>query len=383
MKDHETTGNRFKAYEYILYWLTTLALLILAIPVVLWKTAAFLVGSAGTPMKSAKHLLGFIALVVIIAIGYLTYKIFVPYEIGTEVISVMVDENDSFAKVTRALKMGGVVGDDKLFSRMAILSDVDKNLVPGRYDFSGKMSLYHILDKFKRHDIATLLLTVPEGYTAAKVAARLARRMEVDSAAFYDLAFDTAYTLEKYRVTGLEGYLFPETYKLWYGMKVPDIVDVMVTEYQRQTEGVFESPAPNNLTKDEIMVLASIIEAEAYYTDEMPTISSVYHNRLRKGMRLQADPTVIYAMGGLDRPLQYRDLRYKSPYNTYRNKGLPHGPINSPGLAAIKAAIEPEETDYLYFVANGTGRHTFTRTLKEHNSAKREAKKQRRAAQSN
>ncbi|MBN2225905.1 MAG: endolytic transglycosylase MltG [candidate division Zixibacteria bacterium] len=383
MKDHETTGNTFKAYEYILYGLTTLALLILAIPVIVWKTAAFLVGSAGTPMKSVKHLLGFIALVIIIAVGFLAFKIFIPYEISDGVVSVMVDENDTFAKVTRALKMGGVVADDKLFSRLAVFRNIDKNLIPGRYDFSGRMSLYQILDKFKRHDIATLLLTVPEGYTAAKIAARLARQMEIDSATFHELAFDTAYTMDKYRLSSLEGYLFPETYKLWYGMKVPDIIDAMVAEYQRQTEGVFDTPAPNNLTKDEIMVLASIIEAEAYYTDEMPTISSVYHNRLRKGMRLQADPTVIYALGGLDRPLQYRDLKYQSSYNTYRNKGLPPGPINSPGLAAIKAAIKPADTDYLYFVANGTGRHTFTRTLKEHNVAKRDAKQKRRENQSN
>ena len=334
-------------------------------------------------MKSVRHLLGFIALVVIIATGFLAYKIFIPYRVSDGVVSIMVDENDSFAKVTRALKVGGVVADDYLFSRLSILSEIDKNLIPGRYDFSGRMSLYQILDKFQRHDIATLLLTIPEGYTAARVAARLAHRMEIDSAEFYLLAFDTAYTMEKYAVPGLEGYLFPETYKLWYGMKVPDIVDVMVSEFQRQTDGIFDSPAPNNLSRDEILVLASIIEAEAYYSDEMPRISSVYHNRLRKGMRLQADPTVIYAMGGLDRPLRYRDLKYKSPYNTYRNKGLPPGPINSPGLAAIKAAVSPEETDYLYFVANGTGRHTFSRTLREHNGAKRKAKNQRKAAQSN
>ena len=116
--------------------------------------------------------------------------------------------------------------------------------------------------------------------------------------------------------------------------------------------------------------MASIIQGEAMYEDEMPIISSVYHNRLKQGMLLQADPTIQYIIPGKPRRLFNKDLEVDDPYNTYKYKGLPPGPINNPGLAALKAAIMPAETDYLYFVSNGEGRHTFTRTVSAHNQAK-------------
>lgn len=383
MKENKPTEGSFAHYEYILYWLVTIALLILAIPVVVLKTAGFLVRSVGTPMKSVKHFLGFVLVVLLCAAGFTAYKIFYPFHIGEATVSIMVEEHDPFSRVSRALKDGKVIADDYLFSRLAIMTGVDKSLIPGRYDFSGKVSLYQVLRKFKTHDIATLLLTIPEGFTIAQIASRLSEQMEIDSAAFVRLANDTAYTEAEYNAWGLEGYLYPETYRLWYGMKVKDIIHVMVSEFERRTAGVFDTPATGGLTREEILILASIIEAEAYFEDEMPVISSVYHNRLRKGMRLQADPTVVYAMGGVDRPLLYRDLEYESPYNTYRHKGLPPGPINSPRLAAIEAAISPDQTDYLYFVADGTGRHVFSTTLRQHNRAKNKAKTVRNPAGSN
>jgi UPF0755 protein len=123
-------------------------------------------------------------------------------------------------------------------------------------------------------------------------------------------------------------------------------------------------------------VLASIVEAEARLTEEMPIIASVYHNRLRKGWRLDADPTVIYGLGGLDRPLYRSDLRQDGPYNTYRRKGLPPTPINSPGLAAIKAVLKPYDTDFMFFVADGSGGHRFSETNDEHNRARYEIRQQ-------
>ncbi|MBU0984685.1 MAG: endolytic transglycosylase MltG, partial [candidate division Zixibacteria bacterium] len=132
------------------------------------------------------------------------------------------------------------------------------------------------------------------------------------------------------------------------------------------------------LSREEVIVLASIVEAEALRDDEKPRIASVYQNRLRKRMKLDADPTVIYGLGGLDRPLSRRDLKKDTPYNTYRKRGLPPTPINSPGLAAIKAVLQPETTEYLYFVADGTGYHRFSKTNAEHNRARYEIKQKRR-----
>ena len=128
----------------------------------------------------------------------------------------------------------------------------------------------------------------------------------------------------------------------------------------------------------EMMTLASIIQGEAVYDDEMSIISSVYHNRLNKNMLLQADPTIQYIIPGKFRRLYNKDLNVDSPYNTYKYKGLPPGPINNPGLKAMKAAIMPADTDYLYFVSNGEGRHIFTRNNEEHNQAKLELKRKRR-----
>ena len=127
----------------------------------------------------------------------------------------------------------------------------------------------------------------------------------------------------------------------------------------------------------EIATMASIIQGEAMYEDEMPIISSVYHNRLKLGMLLQADPTIQYIIPGKPRRLFNKDLEVDDPYNTYKYKGLPPGPINNPGLAALEAALNPVETEYLYFVSNGEGRHTFTYTADEHNQAKLKMKQKR------
>jgi UPF0755 protein len=369
------TEAKFALYEYIKYWAVTLFVLILAVPVGIIKTTGFLIKATGAPLKSIKHIIGFIIVIILAVAVFLWYKIYVPYDIGDETISVMVQAEDSFAKVITELKTKGVVKDDYLFRQLSIITGVDRDLTPGRYDFSGRVSLKSVLQKFIDRNIATVKITIPEGLSARQIAGLLDRAGLVDSAAFGVLAYDSAFTVARYELEGMEGFLFPETYRFWYGMSADMIIDVLFRQFRNLTGEVLSPASPGRLSEKEIVTLASIIEAEALFADEMPAISSVYHNRLDRGMLLQADPTVIYAIGGLDRPLWYKDLSYDSPYNTYKHKGLPPGPINNPGLEAIKAAISPAETDYLYFVADGTGRHVFSRTLKEHNRAKKDYKK--------
>ena len=178
---------------------------------------------------------------------------------------------------------------------------------------------------------------------------------------------------------GLEGYLFPDTYRFAEGIRVETVVATMTEAYH-----AYWTPERRNrlgalgLTEAEAVTLASIIQAEAVYTAEMPTISSVYHNRLQIGMLLQADPTVLYALGGHRSRLLYAaiDSVADSPYNTYRHAGLPPGPIGSPGAAALDAALAPEDTNYLYFVARSNGEHIFTRTLREHNEARAQVRRE-------
>jgi len=312
-----------------------------------------------------------------------TYEVFVSYDIGANTRSVMIEENDSFNHVLNDLKAEEIVRGPFLFKSIAVLFDIDKSLAPGRYDFSGRISMYDVLRKLEHHDIAMVMITIPEGQTVRKTAGVFARELGVDSSAFVNLAFDTSFIMQKYGIENLEGYLFPETYRMWYGIQNDQIMDILFGQFENQTKKLFDSLPAGSYTTKEILTLASIIEAEAMDGDEKALISSVYHNRLDKRMRLQADPTVIYALNGLDRPLNYRDLEYESPYNTYKHRGLPPGPINSPGQDAIKAAIYPENSEYLYFVADGTGRHIFSRTLQEHNRAKRQVKRKLRENKSN
>nr|MBN2278713.1 endolytic transglycosylase MltG [candidate division Zixibacteria bacterium] len=366
-------------HEYFLYWLVTIILFILALPVLIFKTGVFLVGATGAPLKSIKNLLGFVLVLAVLAAGFTAFEIFYPYDIGAERRSITIEEHDSFVHVLNQLQDNGIIKGTFIFKTAAVISGVDKVLAPGRYDFAGKISQYAVLKKLKHRDIATVMVTIPEGLTVYKTAGILSRNLGIDSAIFVGLCFDTADTRDKYGTDGLEGYLFPETYRLWYGIKPEDIIAVMVAEFNRQTAGLFDNPPEKLASKNQITTLASIIEAEAVLDEEKTKISSVYHNRLRIGMLLQADPTVIYALGGLDRPLYYADLKYDSPYNTYKYKGLPPGPINSPGLAAIRAALNPEQTDFLYFVADGSGGHVFSTTLNEHNRAKYRIKKARKS----
>ena len=178
-----------------------------------------------------------------------------------------------------------------------------------------------------------------------------------------------------------EGYLFPNTYQFNENELPSDIINVMVQEYKRNlSDEMLLQMNQIKMSEKEVLALASIIEGEAIYDQERAIISGVYHNRLKKGMRLQADPTIQYILEDGPRRLLNRDLKIVSPYNTYLNKGLPPGPINNPGIESIKAALFPTESDYLYFVARGDGYHTFSITEKQHNKAKRDFQKVRRNA---
>ena len=172
--------------------------------------------------------------------------------------------------------------------------------------------------------------------------------------------------------TSLEGYLHPETYYLYHDTSPEDIITILLNEFWKKFDKTLQDRANQlGFTVHEVVTLAAIIEGEAMLSSERTTISSVYHNRLRINMKLQADPTIQYIIPGPPKTLSNRDLRIKSDYNTYQNYGLPPGPINNPGIESIKAALFPEDTDYIFFVAQGDGSHAFTTNEKDHEAAKR------------
>jgi len=314
-----------------------------------------------------------ILIIIILVPGYFLGSYLWPVNLGEERITIIVEPGDGFKKIGDQLLARAVVKSRAMLFVPARWRGIDKKLVPGRYDFTGSNSCKSVLDKLENGDFVVVKLTVYEGAPVWKVASILSARLEIDSAEVVALNTDTAF-LETLGIPSLEGYLFPETYFIPWGTATRKILSDMVAMHRSQTADVWPEEVINGLSREEIIIMASIIEAEALVDDEKPQVASVYQNRIRRKMKLDADPTVIYGLGGLDRPLSRRDLRQVTPYNTYRMKGLPPTPINSPGLSAIKAALYPDSTEFLYFVADGTGRHRFSRTNAEHNRARYEIK---------
>jgi len=297
-------------------------------------------------------------------------------DLGDRVATVIIAPGDSFAQVAARLDAQGVVPSPRLLRLAARLTGVDRRLIPGRYDFTGKQSAAGVLDRLARGDLLRIRVTIPEGTTLWRTAGLLARSLELDSAAIVGLGSDSAFLAELGKPC-LEGYLFPETYFFPWGIDEREAVRTAVAQFDRQTEGLWAGERTLGLSPHEIVILASIIESETPLAGERGLVASVYANRLRQKMRLDADPTVIYGLGGLDRPLSRRDLRKDTPYNTYLHAGLPPTPINSPGLASIKAALAPDTSDYLFFVADNAGGHFFSKTNAEHERARRRIRQER------
>jgi UPF0755 protein len=325
----------------------------------------------------ARHIGTAVVLVIVLAVLYLWHSYTHPVDIGGRLVSIVIKPGDSFASVADKLLAEGVVKSKFMLTFAARLTDVDKKLTPGRYDFTGRNSCRSVLEKLRRADFVRIKVTVPEGSPVWKVASIVAEKLALDSSVFVDLNHDTAF-LAQFGLPCLEGYLFPETYLFPWETSEREVAARMVRQFFEKTEHLWPDTVVTGLSRDEVVILASIIEAETKLDHERGMVASVYLNRLERNMKLQADPTVIYGLGGLDRPLNYRDLKRDTPYNTYLHRGLPPTPINSPGLAAIIAALHPAETDYLYFVADLTGGHHFSRTNAEHNRAKWRIKKLKR-----
>ena len=217
-------------------------------------------------------------------------------------------------------------------------------------------------------------ITVLEGWNIYKVAETLENTLGIHQDKVISLCMNKRFIQNmKIKAPTLEGFLFPETYYFVETESPRIILRKMVSEYQDHISDDMRNRITElGFSELQLITLASIIEGEAIYDEERKNISSVYHNRLNKGMRLQADPTIQYIIKDGPRRLLNKDLNIESPYNTYLNEGLPIGPINSPGLKSIIAALYPAESEYIYFVAKGDGYHTFSRTQEEHNFAKRQ-----------
>ncbi len=266
------------------------------------------------------------------------------------------------------------------FRMYARLQGAERDIKPGIYEVQPGTSWSSILEKLVRGDVVRQRIVIPEGWTTRQIAGRLSLATEVPEDSVLGLLSDSA-TAAEYGVPGptLEGYLYPSTYAVPLGTPLQELIRTMVRTYQQAWTPEMRARADSvGMSEREVVTLASIIEAEARVWGERDTISAVYHNRLQIGMRLQADPTVQYALAERQARLLYAHIDEVAdhPYNTYRHAGLPPGPIASPSRGAIQAALYPADVNFLFFVARPNGTHIFTRTLAEHNAARRLVRQQ-------
>lgn len=308
----------------------------------------------------------------LLAVFGLPFGLFVvhPVQPGDPTIFV-VPEGASFSSIARQLESQGIVSSSFNMKLLARLRRDTLRVQAGEYNFAAPSRPGRVLDRLVAGDMYRLRLTIPEGLTLQQIGQRLKHLGYQDHVGFLEAAQNEE-TIKQLGIEAgsLEGYLFPETYTFGPNLSSRHLIRFMVAELNRRlTPEIEEQAAELGLTRHELITLASIIQKEAGSEKEMPLISAVFHNRLRKGMRLQADPTVIYGLENFRGNLTRSHLRQPTPYNTYTNFGLPPGPIANPGSAALQAAANPAEVNYLYFVARGDGLHQFSRTLREHNQA--------------
>jgi UPF0755 protein len=289
------------------------------------------------------------------------------------------------ARIFQRLEKAGVVRDARLAEIYYRLYRSGSPLQAGEYLFSRPMPIDEIINRMARGEVVQYSIVVPEGLTAEETFELFWSQGIGGPEAFRQALADTELLPGLTSgVTDLEGFLFPETYVVTRSTSARRIVDRMIGEFRKNfTPEMREKARELGFTPRQAVTLASIIEKESAIKTEGPLIAAVYINRLKKRMRLQADPTVAYAIkrdGQWTGLLRRGDYTYDSPYNTYTNDGLPPGPICNPGLAALKAAVAPANVDYLYFVADTTGGHKFTRTYEEHLEAISAARRLRVAA---
>ncbi len=295
-------------------------------------------------------------------------------------VSITVEQGESARSIGHKLADQGVIRSSRLFEVLVALTGVQDKLEAGDYEFETGTPAIEAVHRIAEGKTASRDVVIPEGRRAEEVGEILQQAGVVDKQAFLAALVKSQYNelfLAQSSSTGLDGFLFPAKYSFSRGVNASDVVDRMLQAFQDQVASQLQLEG-QTMTLDQVVTLASIVEREAQDPSERPIIASVFLNRLRLGIALEADPTVQYgltqfslsvdAYGWWKKDLTLDDLKVDSPYNTYVHPGLPPGPIANPGLDSILAVVRPARTNYLFFVAknDGTGQHAFAETLEEH-----------------
>ncbi len=306
-------------------------------------------------------------------LGIMLYTFYGPnYYHGYAPKVLTVPKGATFEDVLDSLVSKGIISGKKTMRIAAFIYGAETNIKAGKYPIPNGMSYLDLLDLLKKGIPAEQkLVTIPEGIWQHKLASLLQSELKLDSARIMKLSKDKRFLRSLgIKANTLEGYLLPETYYFFVGAREEEILRKLKSEMDKLFDSEFAKRQMQKLgmSKHEILTLASIVEGETNKPDEYRTIAGVYYNRLKKGIRLQADPTIQYLKRNRRKynRILYKDLEIDSPYNTYKYAGLPPGPINNPGKEAVLAALDPEEHKYYYFVADGTGGHKFAKSLNQH-----------------
>jgi len=314
---------------------------------------------------------------------YIGYFLISPAGVDEKEEVFIVKKGAGLRAVATELEERRLIRSRHLFMVWAILRGGTRDIKAGEYTLSQSLPPVRIFHILASGAVKTYPVTIPEGLTAEQIADILAKKNLIDKGEFMSLVGDKT-LVASYHIDGpsLEGYLYPDTYLISRDMGAKGLVDLMVNRFWHVYNSLIrdqKSSAGGLSQLREVVTLASIVEKETGLAEERPIIASVFLNRLKKRMRLESDPTVIYGLKDFDGNLKREDLRTPSPYNTYIHHGLPPGPIANPGREALSAVIDPVKTDYLYFVSKNDGSHYFSTTLKEHNRAVARFQKRRRS----
>jgi UPF0755 protein len=328
--------------------------------------------------------------VIVVVIIFLFFSAFIYYQslfqpvtTKSDVVEkiIYIPNGYSTSQIAKLLKENNLIRNERFFIWRAKVLGADGKLQAGKYLLSPNMTTDQIIKKIfaGKAQIDTVKVTIPEGYTLKDIATKLSRLGLVNKDKFLEIAqndtfdYDFLKDVPKDRPNRLEGYLFPDTYFIHVNADEKEIINIMLKRFQEVYNSTIKNNAKNvGMTPDQIVIIASIVEKEAAIDSDRPMIAGVIYNRLKKNMKLQLCPTVVYALGIHKDVLSYKDLQVDSPYNTYQHYGLPIGPICNPGLKSIEAALLPTKHDFYYYVAKKDGSHIFSITYEEHLKAQKE-----------
>lgn len=309
-------------------------------------------------------------IVLCIILGWITFSMKTPVDKNAGYLVFNIPSGASIYRISKELEESALVPNRHVFSLWIRIKGVGNEMKAGEYLLSSSMSPLEILEILRQGRVATHTITIPEGFSIMQIADLFYDAGLAEKEKFLEASRGSE-LLKKYNIMAdsLEGYLYPDTYRMAKGLTAISIIEVLVSRFMEVYKEIIARNYTTDMSMEELVTLASIIEKETGKSSERPMVSSVFHNRLKKGMKLESDPTVIYGIHDFNGKITKKDLNAVTPYNTYIISGLPPGPIANPGKAAIEAALKPAETDYLFFVSKNDGTHVFSESYRDHVNA--------------